>query len=85
MVKGVSRQVVVVKPQNTLFEEAIFILKEGVERVDEGELLREAVTAAEEYVSQNCEQKPRALPPVLFSVLGALITAAAWLLSGILR
>ncbi|MBQ3054976.1 MAG: translation initiation factor 2 [Oscillospiraceae bacterium] len=87
MVKGVSKQVVVVKPpQAGLFEEAIFILKEdAARRVDAEELLKEACEVANRYVSQNCERKLRPLPPPFFAAAGALLTGAAWLITAILR
>jgi len=86
MVKGVSKQVVVVKPpQSSLFEEAIFILKEDAHRKDAGEVLKEAVTVANEYVAQTCDHPPRRIPGILFSAAGALITGLAWLLVTILR
>ena len=81
MVKGVSRHVVVVKPQKTeLFEEAIFILKEeAVRRVDAEEVLKEACAVANDYVAQNCERKKWQLPPPVFAVFGALFTGVLWL------
>ena len=43
MVKGISRQVILVhSPDKKLFEQAIFILREDAREVTEGELLREA-------------------------------------------
>ena len=47
MVKGVSRQVIVVRPQDgKLYEQAIFILKEDAQDVTDDMLLREAVQLA---------------------------------------
>ena len=44
MVKGVSRQVIVVRsPDEKLFEQAIFILKEDAPGVTDEELLRQAI------------------------------------------
>ena len=87
MVKGVSKQVVVVKPPQTgLFEEAIFILKEDVGcHVDAGELLKEACAVANHYVSQNCAGKPRHIPAAFFAAVGALTTGVAWLLTTVIR
>ena len=43
MVKGISRQVIVVNdPEKGLFEQAIFILKDGQKPVSDAMLLREA-------------------------------------------
>ena len=82
MVKGVSRQVVVVKPpQSRLFEEVIFILKEDARRIEEGQILKEACTVANEYVTDP----PRTLPkPVLF-LLGAILPSIGWLLTALLQ
>ena len=44
MVKGVSRQVIVVhSPDRKLFEQAIFILKEDAKGVTDEELMKEAI------------------------------------------
>ena len=46
MVKGISRQVIVVDaPEPKLFEQAIFILKENMEGVSDEALLKEAQQA----------------------------------------
>jgi len=43
MVKGISRQVILVQsPDPKMFEQAIFILKENVKEVTDAELLKEA-------------------------------------------
>ncbi len=56
MVKGVTRRVVVVKPQDSrLFEEAIFMMRDAgtVSR----DALREACTVAEEYLHAHPHKK----------------------------
>ena len=86
MVKGVSKQVVVVKPpQGGMFEEAIFILKEDACGVDAGQVLREACAVANDYVTQNCTAKSRYIPAILFAAAGALITGGARLLTAIIK
>ena len=79
MVKGVSRQVVVVRSLDTrLFEQAIFILKEdlhGKGKRDASEVLREAQQVADEYVKSFSEEKKSILsrfPPSFFAAVGAL-------------
>lgn len=43
MVKGIQRQVIVVQsPDRNLFEQAIFIIKDGQKGISDEELLREA-------------------------------------------
>lgn len=80
MVKGISRQVIVVhSPDKKLFEQAIFILKDGAvnQGVTEELLLKEARQA----VSGNTK-RPVCGP--LWAVCGALLTGAAWLLTTLL-
>ena len=57
MVKGITRQVILVKsPDPKLFEEAIFIVKDEAlarEGVDADQVLREARQAADGYLKQG--------------------------------
>ncbi len=60
MVKGISRRVVVVKaPIGSIFDEAIFIMRDDSQAsdIDAEKILREACSAADEYVRANCRQK----------------------------
>ncbi len=63
MVKGISRRVVVVKaPVGSIFDEAIFIMRDDVPSsadVDAEKILREACAAANEYVRTNCRAKSK--------------------------
>ncbi len=62
MVKGTSRRVVIVKPPvGSIFEEAIFILKDGSLSTDfdADKILREACSEADEYVRANCTHTKR--------------------------
>lgn len=83
MVKGISRQVIVVhSPEPKLFEQAIFILKDGaVEQggVTEQELMREA----KKLLGNNAgKRKPKLfLYGPAWACLGAVATGIAWLLS----
>ncbi|MBE6915601.1 MAG: translation initiation factor 2 [Ruminococcaceae bacterium] len=80
MVKGVSKQVVVVKPPQGIFEEAIFILKEDTVGVDAEQVVSQARAVANEYVSEQCEWKQmRNHAPLWFSV-GALCASFLWLM-----
>ena len=79
MVKGISRQVIVVhSPDPKLFEQAIFILKEdavGAEGVTDAELLEEAKS-----LIKNSGKRKRKLwlyGPV-WAALGAAVTGIAW-------
>lgn len=82
MVKGVSRQVIVVhSPEPRLFEQAIFILKDeavGQEGITDEALLKEA----NRLIHSPAKPKKRKLyqyGPV-WALGGALITSVVWLL-----
>lgn len=82
MVKGISRQVIVVHaPEPKLFEQAIFILKENAAEggVTDEMLLREAKQAVREsnmMRSRYCG--------ALWALLGAGATGIVWLLTSLL-
>lgn len=86
MVKGLSRRVIVVKaPDEKVFEQAIFIIREdfaSTAGVSEKEVLRQARRAANEYLSAaGCSGGKRLLrfiKPPLYAAAGAAATAAAW-------
>lgn len=86
MVKGVSRRVIVIKsPDQHLFEEAIFIVKEDAlngSGVTGDEIVRQAQEVADRYVRYHLKKRllPR-LPAPAFAVLGAAVTALAWFLT----
>ena len=75
MVKGISRQVIVVKaPDPELFEQAIFILKDKAVR--EGVTDQMLLKQAKEAIGRK---KHRGLGRMLLSMLlGAGITAGIW-------
>ena len=84
MVKGISRQVIVVhSPDPKLFEQAIFILKnEAVEKgITEEALLKEAQSLIRP--GQGKKRKLRYYGPV-WACGGAVVTGMVWLLSMIL-
>ena len=87
MVKGTARQVVVVKnPDQKLFEQAIFLLREdALERgVGERELLEEARRVADKCL-QHAPVKQRRVPPPLFWMgAGAMLVGIVWTLAAIL-
>lgn len=84
MVKGISRQVIVVRPtQNDLFDQAIFILRDR--EVTDAQLIRQANQAAEHYVHSSMrEDRLRRLHPVFYTGLGAAATGLIWFLTVIL-
>ena len=82
MVKGVSRQVIVVhSPDKKLFEQAIFILKDdAVEKgVTDELLLKEAKRA----LHTNPEKPKLYLYGPVWACGGAALTGLAWLLSSL--
>lgn len=83
MVKGISRQVIVVhSPDPKLFEQAIFILKDeavGQEGVTDEALLKEANRLISSHGSGK-RTKYSLMGPV-WACGGALLTGIAWLIS----
>ncbi len=86
MVKGVSRRVIVIKsPDQHLFEEAIFIVKEDALQsggVTGEDIIKQAQEVADRYV--RCHLKKRLLPRLpapAFAFLGAAVTALVWYLT----
>jgi len=80
MVKGISRQVIVVHaPDKALFEQAIFILKDkavGQEGITDDALLKEA----RQLMGAQKKRKLRGYGPV-WACAGALLTGVVWLLT----
>ena len=84
MVKGISRQVIVVhSPEPKLFEQAIFILKEDAQGVTDEQLLKEANRALHSASPDGRSAKLLHSGPV-WACGGAVLTGLAWLLSVIL-
>ncbi len=85
MVKGITRQVILVKsPDPKLFEEAIFIVKDEAlarEGVDAARVLREARQAADGYLKQGGAWNRRLsrLPGPAWGAGGALLASFGWL------
>ena len=86
MVKGVSRQVIVVhSPDPKLFEQAIFILRD--EAVENGGVTDEALLKeANRLIRGPVSQKKRRLSAygVVWACGGAVLTGLAWLLTVLL-
>lgn len=79
MVKGVSKQVIVVRSSGTEpFEQAIFILREGAKTVSDEMLLKEAKKAA-----WRTQDRKIGFGPV-WACAGAVCTALVWLLTVVL-
>ena len=83
MVKGISRQVIVVhSPDPKLFEQAIFILKDDAvaQGVTDELLLKEAQQAVRSGLGPGKRRKLRYYGPV-WAAAGAMITGIVWLIS----
>ena len=81
MVKGISRQVIVVQsPDKKVFEQAIFIVKENVPDVTDEMLLKEARKAIRQPLK---ERQLKYYGPV-WACGGAMATGLVWLLTSVL-
>ena len=82
MVKGITRQVVVVHPSDTeLFEQAIFLVRDEALRnggVSQEDILRQATDAARHEVSASVGRRA-SLERIIFALAGALAVGATWL------
>lgn len=84
MVKGVSRQVIVVRnPDKELFEQAIFILTDAAAQkgVTDQMLLKQANQVIR---AAGKKQRKNTLWCLLWTCIGAAVTAAAWLITAFL-
>ncbi len=86
MVKGISRQVIVVRsPDPKLFEQAIFILKDGAvgqEGITDEALLKEAQQAVRSP-ERHGKKKLRYYGPV-WACAGAAVTGLVWMITALL-
>lgn len=82
MVKGISRQVIVLhSPEPKMFEQAIFILKDGAlgqDGVTEEALLQEAKKLL------HVKKRPMRGQGPVWACGGAMLTALVWLLTALL-
>ncbi len=80
MVKGIARQVIMVdSPDPSVFEKAIFILKESKSPVAYEDILREAQLIADNYLKNNLGGRKIRIPPIAYALAGASVTGLAWL------
>ena len=82
MVKGISRQVIVVQsPDRKLFEQAIFILKDDAVGVTEDALMKEAQQAIR---NPKIDGKPKLyyFGPA-WACAGAVLTGIAWMITSL--
>ncbi|MBQ8910484.1 MAG: hypothetical protein IJY91_05530 [Oscillospiraceae bacterium] len=85
MVKGISKQVIVVNsPDKKLFDQAIFILSDDAMKengISNEELMREAKALIKR---PTIDHKGFSFWSVAFALSGALLTGIVWLLTSIL-
>ncbi|MCI7640460.1 MAG: hypothetical protein MSS60_11650 [Clostridiales bacterium] len=86
MVKGISRQVIVVHaPDPKLFEQAIFILKDNVgEGITEEALLKEARSAIRGSGERPGKKRHFYLYGAVWAAGGSFVTGLIWLLTVLL-
>ena len=83
MVKGISRQVIVVQsPEQKLFEQAIFILKEDAKPVSDEALLKEAERVIRGPMGGR--KRRLVLHGPVWACGGAVFTALLWLATALL-
>ena len=83
MVKGISRQVIVVhSPEPKLFEQAIFILKDGA--VGQGVTDELLMKEARQAIRDSNQRKTKQIRGPVWAALGAVITGGVWLLTVLL-
>lgn len=80
MVKGVSKQVIVVQsPDPKIYEQAIFILREDAKEVTDAMLLKEAGK-----IVQHPKLRRLRFSAPMWAGFGAACTAVVWLISAML-
>jgi hypothetical protein len=83
MVKGISRQVIVVQsPDKKLFEQAIFILKEDAAGVTEEALMKEAQRIIR-HPKLDSKKKLFYFGPA-WACAGAVLTGIAWIVTSLI-
>lgn len=84
MIKGINRRVIVVKsPDRRFFEEAIFILKEGIigqGGVTADQVVEEARRVADSFVKKHHSHWWHRIPAPGYMAIGALLATAVWCL-----
>ncbi len=85
MVRGVTRQIILVDPEDkTLFEKAIFILRDNTRPDSPEELLEQAKNIAAGCVTTRSTGRSR-LRCLLWAAAGAALTGCVWLFCELFR
>lgn len=82
MIKGINRRVIVVKsPDRRFFEEAIFIVREGIigqGGVTADQVVEEARRVADSYAGRNTRPLRERIPAAGYMAIGALLATVVW-------
>jgi len=86
MVKGTSKQVIVVRPEATdLFEQAIFILRDPEHGgITDEKLLEQARKAADSYLKNKLKGgrgKGHQWSPIFYAAMGGLSVGGLWIVT----
>ena len=82
MVKGITRQVIVVKAQDQkLFDQAIFLVRDDV--LAEGGITEELLLNEAKIACKSQNNRKYFVNKLLWSIIGASITGIIWLLTWI--
>ena len=86
MVKGINKRVIIVKaPENGLFDEAIFVVREDASRgITPEALLRQAQSTAGRYDARQRHPLLTRFAFPLYALLGAAVVGCAWGISALL-
>ena len=85
MIKGLSHRIIVVKSPGSMFEEAIFVIRDDVlqgKGADSAAIIKEARRTANSYVKGKPQPRENLLakvPAPFFVAAGAAATGLAWL------
>lgn len=83
MVKGITRQVVVVKgPDPKLFEQAIFLVRENA--LSEGGVTEEALLQEARLVCKHAKETAKWGLRLFWAAIGALTIGCLWMISAFL-
>ncbi len=82
MIKGINRRVIVVRsPDRRFFEEAIFIVREGIvgeNGVTAEQVVEEARRVADGFARKGHTPWYQRIPAVVYVGLGALLATVVW-------
>lgn len=82
MVKGITRQVIVVKsPDPKLFEQAIFLVRDSA--LTESGITEEALLREARQVCKSTRPRFPAIQKILWTLLGAAVSGSLWVVTAL--